>query len=451
MSPKRVRFGPRDPSINDKENAPSPALPMSPLLLFPEPEEPDKGDAGAEAKDTKEEEKPPPPKGKKGKGVQRKPVPKEKEKEQDNAGGNKGKVSFLNTPTLIAQDFYSEDDATPAPSDKPASPIAFPMANADDEPIIEDLFHEIERDTKLLKAEHDKEKDGGNKKDEGKAGEEPKKDEPPPADTSASEAETSNGNSGPGKKKKKKKGGKGGPGGPGDGKPDEKPADKPEDLPLNIALDVPQDKPPAPLPPTPDAPPAPPKDEVAIAESAPPPEAALPAPPLPMPPIDIKVDGPAEIKIDPPPPPPPETNTAMNPPKAPTTAVSSSFGDMDSTVAPLSTPPTSPPGSRPTTPVAVMPPPSSQYDPQTMFQDGRPSLLTVAFHAIAFNKDSLGMPPHPSNDVLMNSTINMVDRDVEQLPDNERTGYASEVSNLAKQLIAASNELRKAWHESQSA
>ncbi|TIB11714.1 hypothetical protein E3P92_02346 [Wallemia ichthyophaga] len=486
----RRRFGPRDPSGNDGNlGAPksSPAASVSPLLFFPEPENADANSNGPPALAS-----PPPPappaaetKGKKErkKSIKRKPLPKDKDKHKDNdkdkkanqekpeaehEGENKGTVAFINTPTLVAEDFYSEDGH--------GSPMSVPMANADDEPIIEDLFHEIERDSRLLKAEHDKEND---KRDYKEVDAEKEDETPAIPDTSASEAETSNtsntgGGSGSGKKKKKKKGKGGGAGGAGGG---EKPADKPTDEAAPKSEENVEDKPtedkPAqdksPLPPTPDAPPAPPKDEIEMKDNAPPTEAGESAEQsLPIPPVDIKIDGPAEIKIDPPIDgpaeikiEPPESdkqgqdNPAMNPPKAPTTAVSSSFGDMDSTAPPLSTPPTSPPASRPGTPPPAttpnmqnMPPAHSQYDPQTMFEDGRPSLLSVAFHAIAFNKDSLAIPPHPGNDVLMNSTINMVDRDVDLLPQTERTGFTGEVSEMAKQLIAASNELRKAWHGS---
>ncbi|TIA99790.1 hypothetical protein E3P94_02036 [Wallemia ichthyophaga] len=465
----------------------SPAASVSPLLFFPEPENADANSNGPPALAS-----PPPPappaaetKGKKErkKSIKRKPLPKDKDKYKDNdkdkkanqekpeaehEGENKGTVAFINTPTLVAEDFYSEDGHS--------SPMSVPMANADDEPIIEDLFHEIERDSRLLKAEHDKEND---KRDYKEVDAEKEDETPAIPDTSASEAETSNtsntgGGSGSGKKKKKKKGKGGGAGGAGGG---EKPADKPTDEAAPKSEENVEDKPtedkPAqdksPLPPTPDAPPAPPKDEIEMKDNAPPTEAGESAEQsLPIPPVDIKIDGPAEIKIDPPIDgpaeikiEPPESdkqgqdNPAMNPPKAPTTAVSSSFGDMDSTAPPLSTPPTSPPASRPGTPPPAttpnmqnMPPAHSQYDPQTMFEDGRPSLLSVAFHAIAFNKDSLAIPPHPGNDVLMNSTINMVDRDVDLLPQTERTGFTGEVSEMAKQLIAASNELRKAWHGS---
>ncbi|TIC68937.1 hypothetical protein E3Q01_00684 [Wallemia mellicola] len=439
----RRRFGPREPQLNSPAGAGSPALPMSPLLLFPEPDEGPAPTPPPPPPANDDNQKPNGKKKGKGKGVQRKPVPKAE------TGGNKGRVAFLNSPTLIAEDFYSEDSETPKDDAMPLSPLALPMANAEDEPIIEDLFHEIERDTKILKEEQErsKEKEKDETKDENK---EEKNDlsmnAPSAGETSASEPESSAPNAGgPGKKKKKKKKGGG---------------DKPEEKTEEKATDKPPE--PNPLPPTPDAPPAPPKDELAMAESNPLPEPPIPSelPPLPEPPkeelpkeapkdpgkVEVKIDLPAEITLEPPPPPPP-AHPADEPPKPPTTTVSSSYGDMDSTVAPLSTPPTSPPTSRPTTPVA--PPATYQYDPQTMFGDGRPSLLTVAFHAIAYNKDSLGVPPPVNNEQLMNSTINMVDRDVGLLPNDEKTSFFGEIPDLAKELIRASNELRKAWHESQ--
>ncbi|EIM22075.1 hypothetical protein WALSEDRAFT_54263 [Wallemia mellicola CBS 633.66] len=167
MSPKRVRFGPREPQLNSPAGAGSPALPMSPLLLFPEPDEGPAPTPPPPPPANDDNQKPNGKKKGKGKGVQRKPVPKAE------TGGNK-------------------DSETPKDDAMPLSPLALPMANAEDEPIIEDLFHEIERDTKILKEEQErsKEKEKDDTKEENK---EEKNDlsmnAPSAGETSASEPE----------------------------------------------------------------------------------------------------------------------------------------------------------------------------------------------------------------------------------------------------------------------
>ena len=491
--PLRRRFGPR-PQNNTPPPPSSPALPMSPLLLFPEPDPPEPTPPLP----------PPPPSdapsndngkgsGKNNKkGVNRKPVPKvDNNNEEIKEGGNKGRVKFINSPTLIAENTFFEDDSNiddkpneslnenidnkmenskdeshkgkgppnnnnnkgskkgkekgkkkadnnngenpPKPeekdnkpkedtlSDTSTKPPTPPLASTiDDEPIIEDLFHEIERDTRLLK--------------EAKEEEAKKKEKEKGTETSASEPENIDGVGGNKKKKKKKKG----VGGPPEAPPKDenqppKPLDERPPLPEipkdEHSKEPPKDEKGPPNPPN-EKPPLPdiPKDE-------PPKEPSKDELPLPIPDITLAPE-------------PPLPHPADVPPKAPTTTgETSTTGDLESSVAPASTPPTSPPSSRPTTPTAQLPLPAIQIP---SLEDGTPSLLTVAFHAINFNRNSLTQPPAFHNSQQELAVINDIERDVTLLPECDKVGIANNVPDLAKDLIRASNELRRVWHESQS-